>query len=222
VSDHEIALLAPCDDCIKASVCAIKAVLDVEKATLRIPSIQWVTPRHDSMLVDCSEYIDVLDVKPPEKRRTTKRPPSQVDRLVGLVEPRRTPALAGHGRKANPTDDELVAHYATHTGAETAAHFGIARATVVRRLNEIEAAGGVITRKRPGRKPRVAVVDVDPNWSPDCMDATEWAEWQRLNPRLPLNQGGIAPRPCVDCPTTYAAEMRGLGRCNGEPGEVAA
>ena len=52
-------------------------------------------------------------------------------------------------------------------------------------------------------------------WAPLCMEPDEWADWQRLNPRLST---GFTDRPCTDCPVTYAREMRGLGRCNGTPG----
>lgn len=54
------------------------------------------------------------------------------------------------------------------------------------------------------------------------MDGEEWADWQALNPILPLAGGGTAERPCVDCPASYAAVMRAEGRCNGEPGMPAA
>ncbi len=60
-------------------------------------------------------------------------------------------------------------------------------------------------------------VDAQP-WAPLCMDASEWLDWQRLNPVL-TRQADRAERPCADCPTGYAFGMRALGKCNGTPGE---
>jgi hypothetical protein len=60
-----------------------------------------------------------------------------------------------------------------------------------------------------------------PAWAPLCMDADEWAGWQRHNRRL-VGLKGLqqADRPCADCPLGYAAEMRAIGRCNGQPGGI--
>ena len=53
------------------------------------------------------------------------------------------------------------------------------------------------------------------SWTAACMTPDEWDEWQRLNP-----VNAHADRPCADCPLGYAAEMRAVGRCNGQPGAV--
>lgn len=62
-----------------------------------------------------------------------------------------------------------------------------------------------------------------PAWAPLCMDEDEWAGWRRHNERLAVAQYGDtkrAQRPCEDCPLGHAADMRALGRCNGEPGGI--
>lgn len=53
-------------------------------------------------------------------------------------------------------------------------------------------------------------------WAPLCMEPDEWAEWQRMNPRLVAKDH--AERPCSDCPVSYAEEMRAKSLCNGTPG----
>jgi hypothetical protein len=59
---------------------------------------------------------------------------------------------------------------------------------------------------------------------PDCMDAAEWADWQRLNPTraqfVTASKRDLVDRPCDDCPLGYAAEARARGCCNGSPGGV--
>lgn len=52
-------------------------------------------------------------------------------------------------------------------------------------------------------------------WEPTCMDADDWAAWQAMN--RSLGKENQAPRPCTDCLAGYAAEMRAVGRCNGQP-----
>ena len=52
-------------------------------------------------------------------------------------------------------------------------------------------------------------------WEPTCMDADDWAAWQAMN--RSLKKENQAPRPCTDCLAGYAAEMRAVGRCNGQP-----
>lgn len=52
-------------------------------------------------------------------------------------------------------------------------------------------------------------------WEPTCMDAEDWAAWQTMN--RSLGKENQAPRPCTDCLAGYAAEMRAVGRCNGQP-----
>jgi hypothetical protein len=56
------------------------------------------------------------------------------------------------------------------------------------------------------------------SWVPLCMDASEFASWRQMNLRVAGNNQ--AKRPCDDCPLGFAAEMRGIGRCNGSPGGV--
>ena len=52
-------------------------------------------------------------------------------------------------------------------------------------------------------------------WSAACMEPDEWALWLERNPQsLGFN---AAARPCQDCPLGFAAEMRAVSRCNGEP-----
>lgn len=55
-------------------------------------------------------------------------------------------------------------------------------------------------------------------WAPACMDADDWAGWKRLNASAGSER---TPRPCDDCPLSYAADMRRQDRCNGSPGDVA-
>lgn len=56
-------------------------------------------------------------------------------------------------------------------------------------------------------------------WRALCMDGLEWAAWRVLNP-LVGKYGDMAARPCTDCLLGFAADMRAIGRCNGEPGGV--
>ena len=58
--------------------------------------------------------------------------------------------------------------------------------------------------------------DLLAGWSPDCMDAGDWRDWQRMNPANV--GGGKALKPCWDCPLEFAVEMRAEHRCNGSPG----
>jgi len=58
--------------------------------------------------------------------------------------------------------------------------------------------------------------DLLAGWSPDCMDAPDWRDWQRMNPGNV--GGGKALKPCWDCPLEFAVEMRAIARCNGSPG----
>lgn len=48
-----------------------------------------------------------------------------------------------------------------------------------------------------------------------CMDASEWAEWQRLNLLQPT--ANRAASPCEDCTVRFAVEMRLARRCDGWP-----
>jgi len=50
------------------------------------------------------------------------------------------------------------------------------------------------------------------------MSREDLAGWLALNAvgALPVDERQVPP--CVDCTAEYAAEMRALGRCNGEPG----
>lgn len=75
-----------------------------------------------------------------------------------------------------------------------------------------------VRRRRPapltGRE-RFELEVIEGGWSADCMEPDEWALWVAENPRNV--QGGMADRPCRDCPASFAAEMRAIGRCNGTP-----
>lgn len=62
------------------------------------------------------------------------------------------------------------------------------------------------------RKPPPPALD---GWVAACMEPDEWDTWQRLNPRNA--PGGMARRPCADCPVEFARDMRAIGRCNGTP-----
>jgi hypothetical protein len=75
--------------------------------------------------------------------------------------------------------------------------------------------------------PREAAVELErEGWAPDCMDAEEYVAWRTgalvqrrplvVQPKIPDTTG--AAWPCTDCPLSYAAEMRAVDRCNGEPG----
>jgi len=48
------------------------------------------------------------------------------------------------------------------------------------------------------------------------MTDEEMADWNRLNWQARLNL--VHSTPCEDCTASFAAEMRGLGMCNGFPG----
>ena len=65
--------------------------------------------------------------------------------------------------------------------------------------------------------PRAAFVE-DLAFTPLCMDADELAGWRAQNDRNRHGNGIRAKRPCEDCLLGFAAEMRAVGRCNGEPG----
>jgi hypothetical protein len=85
----------------------------------------------------------------------------------------------------------------------------------------------------PDRKPRKALSDASlerargrsrkpgfgpaDGWRAACMSDEEWAHWIEFNPR---NLGGLGniDRPCGDCPSRFAEEMRAVERCNGTPG----
>lgn len=61
---------------------------------------------------------------------------------------------------------------------------------------------------------------------PACMDADEYALWERGNGVMNGTRNGArvytgrAESPCDGCPLGYAADMRAVGRCNGTPGAV--
>lgn len=59
-------------------------------------------------------------------------------------------------------------------------------------------------------------MDTVETWTAACMEPAEWVEWVALNPAL-TRLSDRAERPCADCPASYAAEMRAVGRCNGYP-----
>lgn len=58
------------------------------------------------------------------------------------------------------------------------------------------------------------------HWTPDCMTPEEWGRWDRMNRD---ERSARTPRPCDDCPASFALAMRARGECNGtRHGEVAA
>lgn len=61
-----------------------------------------------------------------------------------------------------------------------------------------------------------AEADRATGWAAACMEPAEWALWQAL-----IRPDEQVARPCDECPLGFAADMRGVGRCNGEPGGVA-
>lgn len=62
------------------------------------------------------------------------------------------------------------------------------------------------------------VADRVDGWTAACMEPDEWAHWLEHNPRNV--SGGVALKPCVDCPVDFAVEMRTQDRCNGTPGPL--
>ena len=59
---------------------------------------------------------------------------------------------------------------------------------------------------------------VAPAWTPLCMEPDELAAWQEMRDRSTAYHDRTA-RPCRDCLTGFAAEMRAIGRCNGTPAD---
>ena len=53
-------------------------------------------------------------------------------------------------------------------------------------------------------------------WTPACMDAPEWAGWQKANRSISATSERLT-RPCDECPLGFALEMRQIDRCNGTP-----
>lgn len=76
------------------------------------------------------------------------------------------------------------------------------------------------TKGRPLTARERMELDREAGWSPLCMDAAEWADWQARNPTA-LDIYSAVARPCEDCLLGFAADMRAAGRCNGEPGGAA-
>jgi hypothetical protein len=56
-------------------------------------------------------------------------------------------------------------------------------------------------------------------WTPLCMEPDELAAWKEMRARSTSYKDRTA-RPCTDCPLGFAAEMRAVSRCNGQPGAV--
>jgi hypothetical protein len=50
---------------------------------------------------------------------------------------------------------------------------------------------------------------------PACMSDREWRAWLEANERLLSIYRSESP--CRDCTAAFAAEMRHVGRCDGEP-----
>ena len=63
-----------------------------------------------------------------------------------------------------------------------------------------------------------ALVIVPPGFRPACMAPDEHEAWLRMNRRTATARAVAVARPCADCTLGYAAEMRAVGRCNGNPG----
>lgn len=88
MTEYELEVVPPCEDCVKESVCAIKAGIATERAKLTMPSWRWLHPRHTSIvMVDCDEYLSEGDVRPAAKRRTSvsatfKRKPKRAPLVV--------------------------------------------------------------------------------------------------------------------------------------------
>lgn len=100
---------------------------------------------------------------------------------------------------------EAVARSVEPAG-DVAARYGMSVATVHR-----------LRLPRDGRpNARHAGKTLSGAWRAACMDDDEWALWVAKNP-VGLSSQMIADRPCHDCPTSFALEMRALGRCNGSP-----
>lgn len=78
-----------------------------------------------------------------------------------------------------------------------------------------------ITAIRRGKKTGRDIPPADraERWIAACLEPDEWEAWQRAN--RTLNQSSQASRPCDDCTLGFAADMRALGRCNGQPGGIA-
>lgn len=89
----------------------------------------------------------------------------------------------------------------------TAEATGLSIPTVKRRLAARALHDAAVAK-------RLSVVE---RWTPDCMSAEDYADWQRHNDRL-QNSKSRAERPCEDCPASFASEMLSLGKCNGVPG----
>ncbi len=53
-------------------------------------------------------------------------------------------------------------------------------------------------------------------WTPACMESDELAGWQGAS-AMAQRHGSRPVLPCQDCLSSFAAEMRAVGRCNGTP-----
>lgn len=99
---------------------------------------------------------------------------------------------------------------------------GVERGTIAARLDvSPRTVSDAVSGKLEGRPlaPREAAAELDAEgWEPLCMDAAEWQDWRGLNPRI--TDRASAAWPCTDCPLGFAADMRAVGRCNGEPGAI--
>ena len=80
----------------------------------------------------------------------------------------------------------------------------------------VRAQAATITHLREAAKRRGNQPPGEP-WEPLCMDASDWADWQRFNERAGSTMR--AQRPCDDCPMSFALEMFAARRCNGVPGQ---
>lgn len=74
-----------------------------------------------------------------------------------------------------------------------------------------------VSRIASGEARRDVPVDLPP-WTPLCMGYDAYRLWK--DNRVGSNFTITTPRPCDDCPLTFAAEQATLGLCNGIPGDV--
>lgn len=96
---------------------------------------------------------------------------------------------------------------------------GMPRTTAAMRFGVPEWSVRRIIWGRVHGKPPTPAAEAE-RWEPVCMEPDEWTSWLAANRELTF-QRDQARRPCADCPLGHAAEMRAVGRCNGEPEDVA-
>lgn len=86
------------------------------------------------------------------------------------------------------------------------------------RPQSVTAAAAAMGISRATAHRYLAMAD---DWKPACMDADEYALWQRGDDQVGRTNGAQrGRRPCADCTLGHAADMRAQGRCNGTPAGV--